>query len=406
MASTPGQTMGIGVFTESLCEAVGLGRTNLSQAYLFGTLASAFLLAPAGKLLDKIGSRAMITLCSLGFALSLVIFSQIGSFAPSQYTLYTITATAACFMLIRFFGQGCITMTSRVVIGKWFNHYRGRAVAISGIFTAFGFNSSPRLLNQILINFGLVGSYLVMALFFGLLMAIIGWVFFRDNPEQCGLLMDGGKNKPKGGKYSDGDLLIDFTREEAIRMPAFWLLSLPLAAYSLLSTAAIFHMEAIGAEFSLSRVEAYSVFIPMSLFSIAASFIGSLLSDKIKFKWIVIATALAQTIGLIGLVIFGSAIGKFLMYSGFGITGGLFATITVVGLPKFFGRAHLGAISGFNMALLVFASAVGPYLLSLITELTGSYSSAILLITIMPAVLVVSSFMLKNPQHQKQLSLS
>jgi hypothetical protein len=53
------------------------------------------------------------------------------------------------FLCLRFFGQGCLALVSRVAIGKWFERYRGRATAVAGIFTAFGFNSSPMLLNHL-----------------------------------------------------------------------------------------------------------------------------------------------------------------------------------------------------------------------------------------------------------------
>jgi hypothetical protein len=39
--SVPGQTMGMAVFADSFIEVTGLSRTELSWAYMFGTIASA-----------------------------------------------------------------------------------------------------------------------------------------------------------------------------------------------------------------------------------------------------------------------------------------------------------------------------------------------------------------------------
>ena len=44
VASAPGQTLGVSVFTESLLDVTGLSRVQLSNAYLMGTLGSGLLL--------------------------------------------------------------------------------------------------------------------------------------------------------------------------------------------------------------------------------------------------------------------------------------------------------------------------------------------------------------------------
>ncbi len=49
LMSLPGQTMGMAVFTAPFIEAFGLTRTELSLAYLFGTVSSSFFLTTAGR---------------------------------------------------------------------------------------------------------------------------------------------------------------------------------------------------------------------------------------------------------------------------------------------------------------------------------------------------------------------
>jgi len=56
--SIPGQTSGIGLFTDSLIKALAITRTQLSVAYMIGTITSGLLLPFAGKLLDRIGVRS------------------------------------------------------------------------------------------------------------------------------------------------------------------------------------------------------------------------------------------------------------------------------------------------------------------------------------------------------------
>ena len=59
LASIPGQTMGVSVFTDPLLAATGLTRIQLSSAYLIGTLGSSALLPWGGSLLDRYGCRVI-----------------------------------------------------------------------------------------------------------------------------------------------------------------------------------------------------------------------------------------------------------------------------------------------------------------------------------------------------------
>ena len=61
---------------------------------------------------------------------------------------------------------------------------------------------------------------------------------------------------------------------------------------------------------------------------------------------------------------------------------------------RFFGPLHLGAVSGFNASISVFASAIGPASFSVAVDLLGSYGSAariclaLLVILLLAALLV------------------
>ena len=77
-SSIPGQTMGIGVFTEYLIEKTGLTRLEISTAYMVGTIISALLIPFAGRFLDKIGARTMIIISGFGLGLGLLFLAGFG----------------------------------------------------------------------------------------------------------------------------------------------------------------------------------------------------------------------------------------------------------------------------------------------------------------------------------------
>lgn len=403
IASIPGQTMGVGVFTDDLITALGLSRVQLSTAYMFGTIGSSLLLPVAGSLMDRIGLRAMLAFSSLGLGLSMVALSRcdyITRVGGAESFALSFGIILVCFLLMRFFGQGCLTLASRVAIGKWFNHRRGLATGISGIFVAFGFNGSPLLLNHLVQVLGWRGASLALAAAVGGGMSVVGWLFHRDNPEECGLVMDGVADEAWRERMAAkvSDIRREFTRNEAVRTLAFWAFNLGLASQALIITAVVFHIASLGAEMGLSRSEAYALFLPMSFFSIGANFLGGWVSDRIKLKWLLVAMMAAQATGTTGLLSLGDLFGRGLFIAGYGVGGGLFATIATVTWPRFFGREHLGAVSGLNMSVMVFASAVGPVLFSAGQTLTGSYHGVVLVCLLMPVALIFAGLKAENPQ--------
>ena len=103
LMSIPGQTMGVGVFTDYLMEATGLSRLSLSTAYMFGTILSSFILPFSGKLLDRIGARLLVLLSSMGLGFSLVLMASIQEIIASFLMITGISSqTIVSFVAIIF----------------------------------------------------------------------------------------------------------------------------------------------------------------------------------------------------------------------------------------------------------------------------------------------------------------
>ena len=192
--------MGVGVFSEYLISKTGLSRIELSFAYMMGTILSSLILPFAGKLLDRIGARMMILATGIGLGLSLLFFAQtvtlinnlnpvFSEFLPHSFLALLVMTLA--FMLLRKFGQGIMAMVSRNVIAKWFDAKRGLVTGISGIFVSFGFSAAPLGINILINWFGFLDTILLLSATCGFGMALLGWLFFRDRPEECDLFMDG-----------------------------------------------------------------------------------------------------------------------------------------------------------------------------------------------------------------------
>jgi MFS family permease len=80
-----------------------------------------------------------------------------------------------------------------------------------------------------------------------------------------------------------------------------------------------------------------------------------------------------------------------------GIGGGFVMVVFFSFWGKAYGRAHLGRIQGAAQALTVIASAVGPLLLALWVESTGSYAGAFYVLAAVVSLLAVASAIVPLP---------
>ncbi|WP_462319502.1 MFS transporter [Marinilabilia sp.] len=379
-ASVPGQTIGVSAFTDPVKDALGLTRDQFSAAYMVGTFVSSLLLGQAGRWFDRRGAREVGVVSALLLATTLilssfsnVISSGIASVIDFQHWLIPFAVMVVLFFLLRFSGQGVLTMASRNMIMKWFDHYRGRINAFVSISISLGFSSSPLVFDLLIRQWDWAGAWRFLALTV-VVIAVFMWITYRDNPEQYGLVPDGKSGSKKASRKTRPEIK-QFDPKEAFSTRAFWMYSLMLSFNSFFITGLSFHMVDIFTSAGLDREEAVAVFLPISIINVAVSLLFNFLSDVIPLKkllFVMIGGAFIWVIGMVGLF---DGWGLWLVIAGAGISGGLFAVLNSVTWPNLYGRKHLGAISGRAMSMLVFASALAPFFFSLSKSFFNSYTS-------------------------------
>ena len=406
LMSMPGQTMGVSAFTDHLIKALGITRGQLSLAYMFGTIASSLVLTPAGKLFDRVGARVMATASTLMLGVVLAVLSQCERIStglaalfdcePNLWTAFPVMFIG--FFLLRFSGQGLLTLSSRNMLMKWFDRKRGLVNGLSGVFVSFGFSGTPLFLAWLISEGGWRNAWLILAVVAGVVFPVITLVFFRDNPEDCGLKPDGdlaGETQPKGIEHP---IFKQFDLSETRRTMAFWIFAIPLAMNGLYITGLTFHIESIFKHAGMESTEAFSMFLPISVIAVAINLFGGWLSDRIDLKYLLIIMLLGSLVSYLGLFLLAPGWTKWLMIVGNGVCAGCWGVLMAVTWPRFFGREHLGAISGFFMALIVFASAIGPWMMSLSLDLTGAYGPAVILCSGVSLVFFFFALRVENPQ--------
>ena len=408
LMSLPGQTMGISVFTDHLIEATALSRIEISNAYLLGTIVSGLLLPYGGTLTDRLGVRRVVVAACIGLAATLVYLANADRLAAGLAAAWPVHPASAVawaglalgFTSVRFWGQGMLTLVSRTMLAHWFERRRGLVAAVSGPLVSFGFAGAPLLLSLWIGRAGWRGAWFELACVVGLGMGLLGWLLFRDNPEECGLRMD-GREEPSS---SSSELPApraprDFTRSEAIRTGAFWLLVLGIGNQAMVGTGITFHIVDMGAEVGLGESAAVAVFLPMALVSAVVGLLAGLAVDRYPIRFLMMIMMFGQCFMFFGMAHFGDPWLRVVGIVGWGLATGFYGPFTIAALPGWFGRTHIGAIQGFLMMTIVISSALGPSTLALFEEMFGSYTPGLHLLIALPAAVFVASPFVRDPQR-------
>lgn len=404
--SIPGQTMGVSAFTEHLLDALRLTRTELTFAYMLGTMTSAFMLTYAGKLYDIIGARVMACMASVGMGFTLILLSQADKGANWLYSVNAgttgiVAMMSVGFFMLRFFGQGVLTLSCRNMVMKWFNKKRGFVTGISNPAVSLGFSAAPIVLNGLINQTSWQNAWLLIGLIAIFVFSGIVLIFFRDNPESCGLLPDGVRNiaitSDEKKHYKQ------YTLREAQQTFSFWVFALTLGVSGFIFTAVPFHVESIFKLAGMDKETAFSIFLPAAIISLSVNLIGGYIADKVKMKYLLYFMLSGLLIFAFGVIFLKPGLMVFVLILGNGLGGGMFGIIANVTFARFYGRAHLGAINGFVMSIIVFSSAIAPWLFSQSLDISGSYQNAALGFGFVVLGLLICAVKADNPQTKKTM---
>lgn len=401
--SMPGQTIGVSVFTDPVKDALGLSRNQFSNAYMIGTIVSSLLIGRAGFWFDRFGARKVASLAALGLAMTLFLCSWsvfmsgvMQHFLSSETWMIPFVMMTVLFFMLRFSGQGILTMASRNVIMIWFDKNRGKVNAVNSVAVSLGFSSSPLWVSALIDYDGWQNAwrYLGAAVF---LFSILAFLLYKDSPEVYGLVPDGAQSNT-ANKENPPKVPKQYTLKDAKVTRAFWMYGLALSFNSFFITGLTFHIVSIFENEGFPKEDAISIFLPASIVAVTISSVFNFLSDYIALQLYLYLLLLGGVLASLGFLFLSSAVGVPFLIAGFGIMGGFFAVLNAVVWPRFYGRTHLGSITGKVMSFLILASALAPSIFSLSLSTFGSYHLVGYLGLAFLIFLIIASIKAKNPQ--------
>ncbi len=383
MATAPGQTFGISAFNAPLRESLGLSHSQLAGAYMLGTLLASLPLTWFGVMIDRIGQRRSLAIIALLFGATLIASSQVRGFL----TLF------ACFLLLRMLGPGALSLASNSTLPFWFQRRLGTVEGLRQFGMAGAIAVTPSLNAWLIAAFGWRQAWLILGLGFWLVMLPV-LLLYRNRPSDVGQRIEPAGRPRRGATASPAT---SYTLAQVRRTRAFWIVAAVLAAWTMFSTAVLFSIVPLLAAKGMGLAEATRVFTGYAIVLAVVQLAGGWLSDRVPLHYLLSLGTISMAAVMALLLLIPDATLLWPLAIGLGMAHGLLTSVSSPLWPRYYGTAHIGRIRGLLATVMVGSSSVGPFLMGLCMDWTGSYDAVLLLSTIMLLALSVLGLLATPP---------
>lgn len=361
-----------------------------SVAIFFLGLSAALM----GKFVEKNGPKVSAIIAASLFGLG-TMGSGLAILMESKMLLYFFYGVLGGCGL----GIGYISPVSTLV--KWFPDKRGMATGLA--IMGFGFASAvwgPTI--KILIEaVGIAGTFFILgALYFVVMFAS---ALYLEKPEE-GYLPEGFKQKVEEGKKKIKKDLANLGLNEAIKTPRFYGLWLMLfinvtCGIAIIGVASPLLQEVLG----VSAIVAAAAVGLMGIFNGAGRIMWASLSDYLTRPVVYVIFFATQAVAFYMLPsITEIIVFQVVLYFIMTCYGGGFASIPAY-IGDIFGTKELGAIHGYILTAWAAAGLVGPLIISMVKDSTGSYAETLYVFSgFFVVAFIVSILMIINIKQVKK----
>jgi MFS family permease len=361
---------GVGIWVKSLELQFRWSRTRLTGAFSLAQLEGSIAGPLVGFFTDRVGTRRMVLVGLLVIGAGFILFSYTTNLAVF-YLSYAI------IMLGGAAGTWLPLMTA---LNKWFARRRGTAMAIAGE----GYFLGGVILAPILawaVNPDHHG-WSITARGIGVLFLVIAWPIsrlVRNNPEEYGQSPDGEPvvaQAAPGPRAETPLFQQDFTAREAMRTPAFWLISVGHGLSAMMIATVSVHLVPLLTDQGLSLQMASYVWSVSMAVGAAFSIVGGYLGDRVPKRLALCVFSTIQAAGFAMAMLVDSAAMGFLFAVVFGMGQGGRSPLSTAIRGDYFGRKAFATITGISQAPLYILMLVAPLFAAVMFDMRGSYTLA------------------------------
>ena len=373
----------LSIFIVPMTDEFGWSRMAIAGAVSLGGALAAFLSPVIGPVLDRRGARLVLCVAVLGTGLSTMALSL----TQSLLVFYLL------FCFARMNWAGPFELGLYGALNNWFVARRTLVTSIAALAQMSGLVVLP-MIGQFAMRDGdwrrgwvAIGSTVLIVGFLPV------WLLLVRKPEDAGLQPD----RSSAGNGPAAPPEPRFSRAEAMRTPAFWLLSLYTVLVYPVQAGVSLHQAPHLIEQGITPLIAATVISFFSAMSAVASFGVGFLPRRWPLRYGLFLAGALLSGGSFGLIGVGSAHGAYLAAGMFGLGIGMLTTLLTLAWADYFGRESFGAIRSVALSLQVLAQAVGPLLSGALRDWSGNYTISLVTFGILAAVAAVVALAARRP---------
>lgn len=376
-------SMGIGVNARTafsllfppILEEFRWDRGVTAGAFSFGFVVSAILSPMLGRMMDRVGPRAVMELGVGLMAAGLLL----APFAREAWHLYLTLGVLVGG------GSVCLGYSGQsLFLPNWFVRRRGLAIGIA--FAGVGVGSITLLpwVQLVIEGAGWRAACIAMGTLLLVVLAPIN-LLLRQRPEDLGLQPDGDATPTSSTVARPSNVVdetwaaVDWTLGRAMRTAPFWWIALAYFSGLYAWYAVQVHQTKYLVEIGFSPTLAAWALGLVSLFGIPGQIMLGHISDRIGREWIWTVSSAGFAICFLALIALEHNASLPLLYLMVAAQGGLgYGLTSIFGavVAEIYQGRHYGSIFGTLMLAAIAGGALGPWATGALYDAQGSYAAA------------------------------
>jgi MFS family permease len=362
------------VFVKPLSAAFGWNREAISLGFGLAAITLGLVSPLLGRWIDRFGPRRIILPCMTMYGCAIISLAQL----HSQLWQFYLTC-----IVLGVVGNGAAHLAYSRSISTWFQRRLGMALAFVMVGAGLGAMILPVVAQAIISRSGWRAAYLSLGCLALLLGLPLSWRY----------IVERGAIRRETAPVSHCGL----TWQQGLRSFAFWIIVAILFVSSISMNGAITHLSALLTDRGITPGDA----------ALCASLLGgSSVLGRVGVGWLLDRFFGARVALVVNLI---TAAGIFLLARASSFPAGCFAAaligigaggeaaITPYLLTRYFGLRAFSTLYGLTWTFYAAAGAIGPVILGRAFDLTGSYTS--LLVVLAAALSLAAAMNLLLPKY-------
>ena len=373
------------VFVIPMSQEFGWTRTEITGATSLGAVLGAVLAPFTGRLVDRLGSRLVLTIGGTVVVLGCLYLSA----AQALLGFYV------AFTLCRISDQGLIKIGASVTAGKWFLRYRGRVTGLVFFASSSGVIVMAPVVQLVITQWDWRAAWVVLAGVMLCVGVIPSALIIRRQPEDLGLTIDGGPPTQRttgGPRQRDDDR--QWQLSEVTRTSAFWMILASLFIVSTATSGIGLHLVPHLIQQGLTPGTAVGAISIMSTAGALGALVTGFAAERTSPKLLMTLTYLLGAASIGVLMVADTLPETYLFAVLQGLVGSGVNTLAPIVWASYYGRRSLGSIFGLSRAAQVTGFAIGPLVSAIVYDATGTYQQAFIsfsLVAVTASLLVMAA---------------